>query len=406
MTGPSEAPPLAQVQLAAAKGLCNACLGRLFRGTEKGQDADARGAALRTAQVAPSAGEGACWLCEGTIADLDSLAKVAQGALEGHEFETMLVGTTVDPVIQRREAEMALLLGVGEVPPLKHEVNRLVGLRLEAQLGKRVDFKDPDIAVHLDARFNTATLQVKSAYFRGRYRKLDRTVPQTRWPCRDCRGKGCKRCNGTGKMYETSVEEIIAVPLMRMLGGDEHALHGAGREDVDALMLGNGRPFIVEIRRPRTRSLDGPAAAEAIAKEARGRVEVDALSPCEKAQVAILKDAGWQKTYRVLVALEKDIKDDQINRACAELTGSVIDQQTPTRVAHRRADKVRKRRATEVRLLSKNGPLVELQITGDSGLYVKELVHGDEGRTEPNFAKLVGVACKVCELDVLAIHET
>src|SRR5258705_10976651 len=123
MSDPTEAPPRDLVQAAAGKGLCDACLGRLFRGAEKGQDLATRGAALRLTDVAPPAAEGACWLCEGTLADIDSLAAVALRALEGHEFETMLVGTTVDPVLQRREAEMAALLGIAEVPPLKHEVN-------------------------------------------------------------------------------------------------------------------------------------------------------------------------------------------------------------------------------------------------------------------------------------------
>jgi tRNA pseudouridine synthase 10 len=337
--------------------------------------------------------------------ELAVLADLAVESVEGFEFETFLVGTTVDALLPKRDGELAAELGVEAIAPLKHAVNREVGLLIEPRLNRRVDFLDPDIAIHLDARFNTVSLQLKSAYFRGRYRKLDRTVPQTRWPCRECRGRGCARCGGTGKMYETSVEEIIAVPIMRAIEGDEHALHGAGREDVDALMLGRGRPFIVEIRNPKRRTFDASAVAAAVAQAARGRVEVDGLAPCSKADVAALKDALWQKTYRVLVALEKDIKDDQINRACAALAGSVIEQQTPTRVAHRRADKVRQRRATDVRMLSKNGPLVELQITGDSGLYVKELVHGDGGRTNPNFAAMVGVPCAVRELDVLEIHE-
>lgn len=398
-------PSQEQVAKAAAHGLCDTCLGRVFRGSAKGEPMAARGAALRGAEHPPAPEVGDCWLCEGTCGEGPALVKVAEAALAGYEFATFLVGTTVDPVLQNRERELAVELGWEEVPGLKHALNREVGFLIETQLHKKVDLKEPDIAVHLDARFNTATLQVKSAYFRGRYRKLDRTVPQTRWPCRDCRGKGCARCNGTGKMYETSVEELIAVPLMKALGGTEHALHGAGREDVDALMLGRGRPFIVEIREPVRRTFDAPAVLSAIAEGARGRMELDGLAPCEKADVSRLKDALWQKTYRVLVALEKDIKDDQINRACVELTGSVIDQQTPQRVAHRRADKVRQRRATEVRVLSKNGTLVELQVTGDSGLYVKELVHGDGGRTNPNFATMIGVRCEVRELDVLEIHE-
>ncbi len=387
------------------KGLCDTCIGRLFGAPPKGAASSERGKRLREAVHAAPTDPAVCHLCEGTCGEFAALAKLAADALQGYEFETVLVGTTVDPVLARREAECAAGLGLSTLHTLKQEVNREIGLRLEASLSKVVDFLDPDIAVHLDARFNTASLQVKSAYFRGRYRKLVRGIPQTRWPCRSCRGRGCNRCGGTGKMYGASVEELVAGPMMGLLGGEDHALHGAGREDVDALMLGRGRPFIIEIRRPKRRTLDLAQAEAAVNQSAGGRVEVSELSPCQRQEVAALKDSDWQKTYRVLVGLEKAIKDDQINRVCADLTGRVIDQQTPTRVTHRRADMVRKRKAVLVRLKSLDDKTAELEVTGESGLYVKELIHGDEGRTKPNFSELLGVACTVLELDVLAIHD-
>ena len=49
-------------------------------------------------------------------------------------------------------------------------------------------------------------------------------------------------------MYPTSVEEVLAAEVMKESGGSDHALHGMGREDVDARMLGRGRPFILEIK--------------------------------------------------------------------------------------------------------------------------------------------------------------
>ena len=33
------------------------------------------------------------------------------------------------------------------------------------------------------------------------------------------------------------------------------------------------------------------------------------------------------------------------------------------------------------------------------GTYVKEFMHGDGGRTTPNLAQILGVGCKVVELD-------
>ena len=41
-----------------------------------------------------------------------------------------------------------------------------------------------------------------------------------------------------------------------------------------------------------------------------------------------------------------------------------------------------------------------------AGTYIKEFVHGDEGRTQPNLSMLLEVSepSKCCELDVEQIH--
>ena len=46
---------------------------------------------------------------------------------------------------------------------------------------------------------------------------------------------------------------------------------------------------------------------------------------------------------------------------------------------------------------------VELRLRCQGGLYIKELVTGDEGRTTPNVAELVGTRAVPLELDVLNV---
>jgi tRNA U54 and U55 pseudouridine synthase Pus10 len=40
----------------------------------------------------------------------------------------------------------------------------------------------------------------------------------------------------------------------------------------------------------------------------------------------------------------------------------------------------------------------------DGGLYVKELVSGDNGRTSPNLAEKLGIPAKVQDLDVIEVE--
>src|SRR5207245_9940 len=147
----------------------------------------------------------------------------------------------IDFEIAAREESLWAELAMTGPEPLKAEVNREVGKRVSDHIRKEAALDRPDVVAVLDTAFDHVDLQVNPLYLRGRYRKLSRGVPQTRWPCRRCRGKGCDRCRGTGKMYPTSVEEVIAAEIMRESGGTGHALHGMGREDVDARMLGRGR---------------------------------------------------------------------------------------------------------------------------------------------------------------------
>jgi tRNA pseudouridine synthase 10 len=51
------------------------------------------------------------------------------------------------------------------------------------------------------------------------------------------------------------------------------------------------------------------------------------------------------------------------------------------------------------------GEIAEIQITGESGIYIKELITGDSGRTNPSFSELLGTECTVHELDVVKIND-
>jgi tRNA pseudouridine synthase 10 len=49
-------------------------------------------------------------------------------------------------------------------------------------------------------------------------------------------------------------------------------------------------------------------------------------------------------------------------------------------------------------------PQVEVDLRCESGTYVKETVHGDDGRTVPSVSGLLDAQCHVQWLDVADIH--
>lgn len=385
----------------ARRPLCDACLGRLFAQVGSGLTNVARGRQAREAlDLSPAA---ACWLCEGLMAEVTHLAELVLTALEEWEYQTFLIGSILDPDLLDREETLWGEVGVRTYEPIKAEVNREVGKIVEARAGRPAEFTSPDITAILHTALDHVELQVAPFFLRGRYRKLVRGIPQTLWLCRECRGAGCEVCGNTGKRYETSVEEEIAASIVAALGGEGHSFHGMGREDIDARMLGRGRPFILEVRRPHRRH--GPLREFERQIGAGGRVEVEGLSPASRGEVSPLKTHRCEKSYRVLAQLSREAPLQNLNEAVAALTASEIVQRTPTRVAHRRADRDRVRRVVRAELVAHREGTVELHLRAEAGTYIKELIHGDEGRTQPSLAALLDQPVTVQELDVLEIHD-
>ncbi|MCI4344250.1 MAG: tRNA pseudouridine(54/55) synthase Pus10, partial [Thermoplasmata archaeon] len=172
---------------------------------------------------------------------------------------------------------------------------------------------------------------------------------------------------------------------------------------IDARMLGEGRPFVLEVLAPRVRSIDLATVNAEIGRTAAGRVEVRALAVGVPGDVTRVKEARPSKSYRVVVAGEA--AREKINEALKLAVVRAIAQRTPTRVAHRRSDRVRTRRIVTADLVAVDAGRFTLELRAEAGTYIKEWVEGDGGRTEPNLSQSLGLPLHVESLDVIAIHD-
>lgn len=260
----------------------------------------------------------------------------------------------------------------------------------------------------------------------GRYRKLARGVSHSPWPgaqrdssADDGGGDGDDRKDdddSDGALDATSVQCEIEGPLARLFG---HAggvkFMSSGREDRDVRMLGDGRPFVMELLDPR-RTLclaDAGQAAAALRSAAaetaaRGLVELEGLRVVSRAERDELNRGvgNKRKKYRCVVYSSRPLPAGGAPALAAALgpaageSPCVILQKTPLRVAHRRAMMTRERevRVSHVEPLNQRWFLMDLETS--AGTYVKEFVHGDRGRTRPSVASLLGCRCDILQLDV------
>ncbi len=397
-----------KVNLLVEKKLCDSCFGRQFANLLTGYTNRERGQALRLVAGMKAEWEEQakgyfpgisfhrlkrkedkpveCELCGGLMDDLDSLAGRVVKKLNKLDFSTFLIGTKLSYKLLEKEETLWEDVGIDYCESLKAEVNREVGKRVEEELEKEVDFNAPDVVVLINLEMGRIEIDINPLFISGYYKKKRRGIPQTKWP--------------SGK-YKNSLEEMIARPVMKATKGKAHKFHGCGREDIDARCLA-WRPFILEILEPKKRNIDLKSIRKKVNR--LKSVNVKDLEFATTHDVAPLKEKRPEKTYRCEVVLKGKDRIDKKDLKALKKLKCVARQETPQRVLHRRADKVRKRKVREVDYKYINSKRFRLEVRGEAGLYVKELVTGDDGRSKPSVSGLLGKDCKVEKLDVIGIH--
>uniref|UniRef100_A0A7N8WW45 tRNA pseudouridine synthase Pus10 n=1 Tax=Mastacembelus armatus TaxID=205130 RepID=A0A7N8WW45_9TELE len=201
-----------------------------------------------------------------------------------------------------------------------------------------------------------------SVFVAGRYNKFSRSLPQTPW-----------LIDGERRM-ESSVEELIAAPLLAAFRADGFNFSSSGREDVDVRTLGNDKIRVRDL--------------QIVTREAMSR----------------MKEGEEEKTksYTALIWTQKPIQREDII-FIDDIKDLTLDQKTPLRVLHRRALAVRQRVIHSMNARFLDPHHFYLGLKTQAGTYIKEFVHGDFGRTKPNLCELLKTDADILELDVESV---
>ncbi len=399
--------------------LCPRCLGRNFSHDIDASDNLVRGkyisknlyeAGNKYCSQNDSVNSVKCFICDDIFQEINNkLIEYIFSEIKDSniEFETFLVGCRVNKDIIQKEQEIHETIDV-DVENIKKEINREIGKALSIKMDKEVEFENPNLVILVDFTKDSKPrleFQINPLFIEGRYKKFVRGIPQTKWPCRECKGRGCERCNYTGKMYQESVEELISPEILKESRGSETRFHGAGREDIDVKMLGTGRPFVLEIKEPHQRDLNLKELENKINYSANGKVGVSGLKSVNKTRRSQIKTSSTDtyKVYHAKVNLKKEITSEDLEHIKSL---KVIEQRTPKRVAHRRADLIRKRRIRNIELKELDKKCLELIIECQGGLYIKELISGDDDRTNPSISSILKTEAQCVRLDVIDVRIT
>lgn len=412
--------------------LCDSCLGRLFGMMGYGLTNAERGRALKTLLLmeaydtaigewderilkslalsgfnaaylvlakikAESIKEVECYICKNLMDKVNELAVMCVETGKEYEYRTFQVGCSIPHEIIEREENLWLNLGLERSESIKSELTREIGKRIQSLTGKSYSLDKPDLIFIVDVKTWKVIAQPRPLFIYGRYKKKVRGLPQSPWLHQP----------DSRVSYSTSIEELITTPLVKLFESEGAKLHAAGREDIDVRTLGSGRPFVVEIISPKIRTTDLRMVEHLINDLSKGLIEVEKLTYVDGKLVPKLKAFSEiaRKKYIARVKLDQPISDNALKELEAKFKNLLINQRTPLRILGRKNDKVRKKIVYELKARALGEQEILLEITCQGGLYVKELIHGDQGRTQPSIAETLGVSVTVEELDILWIEE-
>ncbi|MEM3712953.1 MAG: tRNA pseudouridine(54/55) synthase Pus10 [Thermoproteota archaeon] len=336
-----------------------------------------------------------CYVCGGEINQL--IGKAIDKIIEESskvEFDTFYVGLTLPVSLEERDEKVKSFFKLGLGEALKNELNKEINRSVEKRLGKKIRMKRPDVVFVYDVVNDKVSMQINSIFLKSSYRKLVGGIAQTKW-------KGMDSSDVT-----PSIEKMLEEVLLPAFKGRKLKFHGAGREDVDVKMLGDGRPFIVEILEPKIRNINLNNLHLEFNKRFGSMVEVSPFTRASYLDVPRLKMEAERKkkTYKVIFETERKVSEEELKELSEKLTGCLIRQRTPLRVLKRRGDRVRKKMVYQAFFKHLGDNRYEATVTCSGGLYVKELLHGDEGRTVPSVAGLLDTKVKIVEMEVTGIE--
>ncbi|XP_038566180.1 putative tRNA pseudouridine synthase Pus10 [Micropterus salmoides] len=233
-----------------------------------------------------------------------------------------------------------------------------------------------------------------SVFVAGRYNKFCRSLPQTPWVI-----------DGERRM-ESSVEELIAAPILSSFRASGFNFSSSGREDVDVRTLGNGRPFAMELLNPhksRLSKAEMKQLQETI-NNSSDKIKVRDLQIVTREAMSRMKEGEEEKTksYTALIWTQKPIQSEDLT-FLDDIKDLTLDQKTPLRVLHRRALAVRQRVIHNMNTRFLDSHHFYLGLKTQAGTYIKEFVHGDFGRTKPNLCELLKTETDILELDVESV---
>ena len=322
-----------------------------------------------------------CDLCGGLLQDLDLVAARIVDKLKEFEYNTFLIGATVAPTLLDHEDELRSRFKIRGKESLKSEITRLLTERISKSTGKRPDYAKPDVTVLIITSDQSISIVPRSIWLSARYTKSTRGIPQRASSCKTCSGLGCAECGYRG-MSGSSIQSIVSDFLCKQFNAESCNFIWLGSEDENSLVEGSGRPFYVEVVRPKRR-FEGknPSHMRRLFFKSKDmkvfgvqriKNRISDIPQFEvRCKVYLMNGSSHQETKLNGYDIERNFSNLVVN------------------VRLSRKYRIVRRLIRSIKIELESNDRAEILIDCDGGIPIKKLVNGQDNTVEPNLSKLI-----------------
>ena len=323
-----------------------------------------------------------CDLCGGLLQNLSIVAARIVDKLKEFEYNTFLIGASVAPTLLDREDELRSRFKIKGKESLKSEITRLLTERISKTTGKRPDYARPDVTVLITTYDQSISIVPRSIWLCARYTKSTRGIPQRASACKTCSGLGCAECGYRG-MLGMSIQSVASDFFCKEFNAESCNFIWLGSEDENSLVGGSGRPFYIEVVRPKKRF------------EGRGLSHLSARMVFKSKD---LKLFGVQRLRnrmsdipQIEVRCKIYLRNGNMNHE-VKLQGHDIERNFSNHVVNVRLSRkfrIVQRLIRSIKIESEGNERAVILFDCDGGIPIKKLVNGQDSAVEPNLSKFI-----------------
>lgn len=337
-----------------------------------------------------------CDICGGLLDDLGKMSGEIIQKMSEYEFRTFLVGASIPQDIMDREDEFRSAHKIKGRESIKSQITRMISEQVVKSSGKQIDYSRPDLTVLVSLAESGITIDPRSIWLSAAYRKSKRGVPQRSSDCNTCHGLGCAVCNYMGES-RISVQSIAGSFFMAKFQAESCNFIWLGSEDPNSLVMGSGRPFYVEVTKPKKRLLERETSSSksrskskentTLTFESDEGVEIFGTERLEKRVTDIPKFEMLCRVNLVLREGGSPMPASQIQEILQKFSNMVVN------VRLSRKYRTVQRLIRSISLAgetNETGEMIHLLMQCEGGIPVKKFVTGQDNTVEPNLSELVG----------------